>query len=295
MIRRSLSIFLSLLIFLSLFYGCGKKALPSYKRLKVARPVENLNYLLRPEGIILKWQYPYPQDGIYFVIYRKDKELVKLGETNKNIFIDNTPLSSDSREYVIISTYNKGIKAEQRITVESLPLPEAPSGFNFKITSEEIVLSWDSREECLYNVYSIFSDKGEELLNREPLSLKFFKIKPDPEQIRIIRLRCTGDSVEGYSAEVIIRPEDYIPAKPEGLRYVLVDGSVVLTWRENPEKWLRGYRIYRNTGSGFVLAGEVAYPLFEDRLNGFKEVYYRITALGPLKEGPYSEEIKIKQ
>ncbi len=295
MVRRILSIFLSLLIFLCPFYGCGKKALPSYKRLKVARPVENLNYLIRPEGVILSWQYPYTRDGIYFVIYRKDKDMEKLGETDKNIFIDNTSLSNGSREYVIVSTYNEGIKAEQRIVIESLPLPEAPSTFNFKIMDEEIILSWDGREGCLYNVYNIPSENKEELLNREPLSVNFFKIAPVPEQTRIIRLRCARDSVEGYPAEIIIRPEDYIPEKPEGLRYVLVDGNVVLTWKENPEKWIRGYRIYRDTGSGFVLAGETVYPLFEDRLNGLKRIYYRITALGPSKEGPYSDEIKVVQ
>lgn len=295
MIGRILSIFLSLLIFLSPFYGCGKKALPLYKRLKVARPVENLNYLIRPEGIILSWQYPYIKDGIYFVIYRKDKDLEKLGETDKNIFIDNTPLSNGSREYVIVSTYKEGIKAEQRIVIESLSLPEAPSAFNFKIMDEEIILSWDSREGCLYNVYNISSDNKEVLLNREPLSLNFFKIDPEPGKIEIIRLRCMRESVEGYAAEVIIRPEDYIPKKPEGLRYILIDGNVVLTWKENHEKWLRGYRIYRNTGSGFVPIGETAYPLFEDRLNGLKRIYYRITALGPSKEGPYSDEIKIVQ
>ncbi|MFN3740764.1 MAG: hypothetical protein ACK4TF_08875 [Thermodesulfovibrionales bacterium] len=295
MIGRILSIFLSLLIFLSPFYGCGKKAPPSYKTLKIARPVQALSYLIRPEGVILSWQYPYARDGIYFLIYRKGRNMEKVGETDKNIFIDSTPLSNGSREYVIVSSYNEGIKAEQRIIIETLPLPKAPSGFNFKIMNQEIILSWDKREGCLYNLYSIFSDNREELLNRKPLSLNFFKIYPDPEEIRTFRLRCLMGSVEGHYAEVIIKPEDYIPKKPEGLRYVIIDGTVVLTWKENLEKWIRGYRVYKDTGSGFVLADETTYPLFEDRLNGLKSIYYRITAIGPSKEGPYSDEIKVVQ
>lgn len=284
-----------LLIFLLLsFNACGKKGEPSYRKLIIPEPVSGLSYLLRPEGVVLRWEYSGSKEGIYFEIYRKghDGVFTKIGETGESFFNDIPVSNGEGREYSIVSVSEDGFRKEQGLTIPPSMLPEPPSSFNFRIVDDGVLLSWNPSEGCLYNLYRIDHEK-ETIINREPINDSFFKDAPGPSIVNIYRLRCKRDSIEGYPAEVVVRPEDYIPSKPEGLRFVYTDGKIMLTWRENSEKWIRGYRIYRSYGGEFTLIGESPYPIYMDEPGEFKQLFYKVTALGPSLEGPFSEVITI--
>jgi hypothetical protein len=66
---------------------------------------------------------------------------------------------------------------------------------------------------------------------------------------------------------------------------------VHLLWKEPPETWITGYRIYREISKedGFILIGESQAPSFLDRESPLTKRNYRVTALGPSKEGPPAE------
>ncbi|MCX7793327.1 MAG: hypothetical protein N2257_02815 [Thermodesulfovibrionales bacterium] len=278
----------------SLLHGCGKKGEPSYKKFIIPEPVSEINYLIRPDGIRINWNY-HSREGVYFEIFKKSQgSFIKIGQTREHSFTDSSPYTGEAVEYLIVTVSVDGYRKEGKLLIPSISLPDYPASFNFRIIDDGIVLSWNLSAECHYNLYKV-EDGREEILNKEPIKDSYFKDTPEPNMIRTYRLRCKRDSVEGFAAEVTVRPEDYIPSKPEGLRFVLSDKKVMLTWKENPEKWIKGYRIYRSYGESFTPVGEAAYPLYVDEPGDFKEVIYRITAVGPSREGPFSETIIIRR
>ena len=106
---------------------------------------------------------------------------------------------------------------------------------------------------------------------------------------------CSGDEVRYESAaseELEINPSELIPSSPSNLQAVATKESVVLVWNEPEETWVKGYRIYRETDKkkGFVLIGEISAPSFTDIDKPFlTKRNYRVTAIGPVKEGPAAE------
>ena len=104
----------------------------------------------------------------------------------------------------------------------------------------------------------------------------------------------TGDGVkyEGpASAELSVNPLEFVPSQPEKLRATATADSVYLIWNEPAETWITGYRVYRETNKkrGFVLIGESQIPAFIDKEKPSSKRSYRVTAVGPAKEGPPAE------
>lgn len=284
--------FFYLFFLIFLINGCGKKGDPLYKRLIIPEPLSELSYSLRPEGITIRWHYPETQ-GILFEIYRKeDESFIKIGETRDSYFNDDKPFRGERREYIIVTLSKDGFRKEQRLEIPSQTIPEAPQSFNFKITEDGVLLYWSSSENCLYNIYKI-TEEREVLLNKEPLTAAAFKDNPDPSSMHTYGLRCKKNFLEGHPSKVTVRPEDYIPGKPEGLRFAFIENKLILTWKENPEIWIKGYRIYRSTEEEFLLVGETNYPFYMDEPGFFKKLLYRVTALGPAIEGPFSDVLTI--
>jgi hypothetical protein len=67
--------------------------------------------------------------------------------------------------------------------------------------------------------------------------------------------------------------------------------NVYLIWKESAATWVRGYKIYReiNKQEGFIAIGETQTPSFLDGEKPVTKRNYRVTALGPAKEGPFAE------
>ena len=89
-----------------------------------------------------------------------------------------------------------------------------------------------------------------------------------------------------------IDPGSFIPASPTGLRVVKTDDKVYLSWKENPEVWIKGYRIYRKEQEGrFAPVADVAVPMFLDEGQNTVRTSYYVTALGPGKESSPSSAV----
>jgi len=72
---------------------------------------------------------------------------------------------------------------------------------------------------------------------------------------------------------------------------VVTEENVFLLWKEAPETWVVGYRVYREVDEkeGFIFIGKTQTPTFLDKERPLTKRNYRVTALGPSKEGPASE------
>ena len=72
---------------------------------------------------------------------------------------------------------------------------------------------------------------------------------------------------------------------------MVTESAIHLIWKEPPETWVTGYRVYRemNKGEGCKFLGETKTPVFVDKENPSVERSYRVTAIGPVKEGPPAE------
>jgi argininosuccinate lyase len=302
---------LQLLILLPLVYGCGKKSDIPYKRLLIPQELTGVEYIRRPEGIWINWEYPEPEkEGLFFEIFRcepeqksEKKDLCQsLGRTTRRSFVDYNP-SSKELVYSIAYSFQDGVRKERVITVPFEGYPLAPEELKYEILNKGIRLSWHASEECQYNIYRVlFKDQSpfEVLISRESTRGEFIDT-PDSFQPVHYRIRCKKGHTEGFPGDLIISPDDYVPSRPEGLRYAVTEQGVVLTWKENPEKWLKGYKIYRNN----EVIGESPYPLFVDTVkidgSGISSerpsppaLSYSVSAIGPSREGPLSEPVIVK-
>ncbi len=132
-------------------------------------------------------------------------------------------------------------------------------------------------------------------LNRAPLADTYFKdaFSINKSVYYSIRSLAGGEfRDEGPASEEIrIDPSAFVPQAPKGLQAAVTEENVYLIWREPPETWITGYRIYREIGEedGYVLIGESQTPSFLDKDSPLTKRNYRVTAIGPSKEGPPAE------
>lgn len=283
-----------LLFLLILLVSCGKKSDLPYRELKIPKPVRDVQYLLRPEGVTFTWKYLDSREAIFFEIWRKDEgRFIKIGELKEYSFTDKVSIDHQSVEYSIVSATQEGLKQEYRVTVTSEGFPAPPQDFKFRVLNDGVEFTWEALPDCVYNIYRVSPGFPEVILNELPLKEGYFVDTPEPSRSFYYRIRCKKGHIEGYASEIKITPDDYIPMNPSGLRFSTVNNEVVLTWRESPEKWVRSYRIYRGDGNEFSVIGESIYPLFVDSAPTEKEQFYYITALGPTRESGPSEKIKV--
>lgn len=161
-----------------------------------------------------------------------------------------------------------------------------------------MILKWKSAGEGIfYNVYrsDVQGTYSQAPVNKDPLRDTSFKdtfSAKKPVFYTIRSLFGGGVRDEGpASEEVRIEPAELVPPAPEGLQAVATEGNAYLIWKEPRETWITGYRIYRETKKeeGYLLIGESQTPSFIDKDPPLTKRNYKVTALGPLKEGPSAE------
>jgi hypothetical protein len=99
---------------------------------------------------------------------------------------------------------------------------------------------------------------------------------------RIVKL-AGGKEAESDSAKTDITPKDtFAPAAPTGLHATLAPSSIELTWQQNTESDLGGYRVYRAVGGGaFERIAEVSeIPSYSDHaVEAGKTYHYAVAAI----------------
>ncbi len=316
MLRFSLSLLLSFfLISCILFASCGKKGEPTLKSYEKPDPPSNLRAIHRESEIILFWDFPKnkEQEIKGFYLMRIISPLPLLEKGGKGDFKKIAFLKPDIRSYVD-KDFTIGSKYKYKIVSQSLrditsidsniievepkepPLP--PKKPLFKIEYDLLTLTWESAGEgVLYNIYK--TDKSGLYyltpLNKEPVKGNSFRDSFDIKKVVYYTIRSLWGGAlrdEGPASEELeVNPSEFVPSRPDGLQAVVTEENVYLIWKENPETWVEGYKVYREIDEkeGFILIGETKIPAFLDNEKPLTKRSYRVTALGPAKEGPAAE------
>ncbi len=282
--RRSV-IFISFFLILS---GCGKRAEPPYKTIETLKSFENISWTVRPEGVWLRWNFPEKDNVLEFTIFRKtDDRFIKIEETDKQEFFDRF-ISLGRRDYKIIALLMDGRTTETVFSINIGGFPESVSDIFFEIKEDRIEIRWKGIEGARYNVYRS-DEKGvyKEPINNEPLETPFYIDSITPYKTFYYTVRTFIGDKEGFpSPELTISPELFVPERPMGIRFVRMEYGLLLIWSPSKESWIRGYRIYRDDGEGYIFIAETPVPVFSDNgYNDKKTRRYMIKAIGPLKEG----------
>jgi fibronectin type 3 domain-containing protein len=305
--RRLFPFIVCVFAFTSLFLlcACGKKGDPTLKSYEKPEPPSQLTAIHRESEIILSWKFPKSKEPSI-----KGFHLLK---STGGDFEELTSLNNDQRSYTdtrfeiggdyhykIVAQNLKGVlsKDSNILVIRPATLPAPPKNLSFIVTYDVLMLTWASAGEgLLYNVYK--SDKPGDYsltpVNREPLKELSLKDVFTVSKSVFYTIRSVSGSLirdEGpASVELIMNPEEFVPPSPENLQAVPTQSNVHLVWKESAATWVRGYRIYRetNTQEGFIVLGETQTPSFLDSGKPDTKRNYRVTALGPAKEGPPAE------
>ena len=289
---------------LSLF-ACGKKGEPTLKSYEKPDPPSPLRAIHRESEIILSWNFPKSRE-----ISIRGFHLLKStgGDFEEIAFLNNDQRSHRDTRFEIGAEYRYKIAAENVkgvlgrdsnvLLIKPATPPAPPKNLSFTVTFDSLMLTWDSAGDgILYNVYK--SDKPGDYslapVNREPLKELSLKDVFTINKTVFYTIRSLTGSVirdEGpASVELMVNPEDFVPPAPEKLQAVPTQSNVYVIWKESAATWVRGYRIYRETNKqeGFISIGETQTPSFLDGEKPVTKRNYRVTALGPSKEGPPAE------
>lgn len=304
-------VFYYVLIFSILISGylyisaCGKKGDPTLKSYEKPVSPSNLKAIHRESEIILIWEFPEDKEQTiksFHLLKSKDHGFKQIAiiERDRRTYVDNNFQVGKEYKYKLYSQSLKGIFSSESNTLSVIPLetPPPPEKISYEIENDSLIIKWENiNEEFFYNVYKSHKkgNFGLNPINREPLQETFFRDNLDTDRIVYYTVRSLReDSIrhEGKSSiEIKIDPSTLIPSKPEGLQAIAKDDSVYLIWKEPPEPWISGYKIYRKNESDddYVFIGKTQIPTFVDKDKPLSRRNYRVAALGPVREGPFAE------
>lgn len=287
--------------------GCGKKSSPTLKAYERPLAVLELKAERFEDLLTVSWNYPANERRrLKGFLLTKESE----GKTEQFIL---PPETTQVREGLIVGkgrlTYHvkavnhKDIEGPSTVlSVNLCPMPEPPKTLSLKIHPDALEILWEQSkihdrqtEFCgtiLYNLYRSDNPEGNQfaLVNEKPLQTTSFRLPVEMKKTYYYAVRPllkNGILQIGRLSNLIkSSPEDLIPSEVTLIHKFTKDGMVYLLWHESQESWVRGYRIYRKTeDEPFKLHAETSTPVLTDFIGDIKKVAYRITALGPEREG----------
>lgn len=287
-----------------LMISCGKKGEPTLKAYKKPPAPEAFRALHREKAVFLHWNYSKDDESSTegFVLLKSEpggsEEVIQL-EREQRSYADTDITLRTEYTYTIFSKNLRGVMSDEvEISVLPSEVPPAPEHVSFQIGNNMLKLSWSSAgDNVVYNVYknSKSDQHGFTPVNAEPLSATNFSDRLDAKKpvyyiIRSLRSEPLRD--EGPASEEIrITPADFIPSAPVHLQAVQNKGLIRLIWKEPTEPWITAYKIYRkgDKENEYHYIGVSSTPTFLDPDNQLKKLNYRVTAVGPVNEGPPAE------
>jgi len=253
---------------------------------------------------MISWQFPKAKEqsikGFHLLKSSvSDFQKVALLEKEIRSYRDTDFIPGQEYHYKIISESLKGITNDSMILIlKPQPPPPTPGMISFTIDHDMITLTWERSDETSYfNIYKS-TQKGEYALtplNSQPLKEPTCKDSFDINRTVFYTVRSsTGSTIrdEGPpSEELTVNPLEFIPSSPQYLVAVPTSENVYLIWKEPSETWVIGYRVYRELykQEGYILIGSTYTPSFVDNEKITRKRNYKVTALGPSKEGPPAE------
>jgi predicted small lipoprotein YifL len=286
---------------LLLLPACGRKGPLSLKSWEKPPAPVLLGAYHRENRVTISWSFPEDkeEDIQDFVLLRatdKSFEKIAFPEDNQRSFTDTGFKEGAHYRYKIVARNLRGVlsKDSNILSLTPLPPPPPPANISFKIKGNSTVLSWENEgQNVRYNVYKGF-EKGKTApspLNASPLTEPSFTDAFDINRTAYYAIRSVvmSDMVnEGPPApEIEVNPADLVPSAPVNLKAFPASDRVVLYWEASPEPWVTKYKIYRRSDGGdYSVIGETQIPTFIDMGRPSTKRDYKVTAVGPAKEGP---------
>lgn len=296
--------------------GCGRKSPPTLKPYEPPPVVANFNAIRFEDSVVLTWNYPQRDrerlEG--FIIQKSHSQNVlniKVSPESTQ-FIDTEIKDKETYGYLIYGINKRGVVGmpSDVVTVKVCPIPKDKIVTRHKVHDNYIEILWDkphidnNAPDCnlklSYNIYkSSSADKISQIpINKTPITDTSFKLDIDKEDISYYHIRPLLEGkilhIGYHSYPVTLSLYDLIPSKPKILNYISVENRVFITWKEATESWVTGYKVYKVSRDGnFNEIALVTTPVFTE-ITEEKEQSYKITAVGPKKEGLPSEIITIK-
>ena len=299
---RLLCFILPVLAFL-LVPACGKKAAPTLASYEKPPAPSLLRVLQRENKMFLSWSYPSDKEQTVsgFIILRASGsgfEKIALPEKNLRVYIDADVKEGMTYTYKILARNLRGVLSpdSNSVAVGAVTPPGPPVSIIWSISDDSLLLSWEKTgEDIAYNVYKT-AEKGVYAMtpvNKFPLFENFFRdaLSLDrPVYYTVRSMAKTGGAEGASSREIAVSPYDLIPSVPHDVRYFAAPDKIYLYWKGPDAPWITGFRIYRRFAAGeYALIAETHLPSFLDKDSPSARRDYRITAVGPFREGPAAE------
>jgi hypothetical protein len=284
--------------------ACGKKGDPTLQSYEKPEAPSALRAIHRESEIIISWELPKIKEqtikGFHLLKSTPDDfHRIAFLKNDKRSYTDTDFINGQEYHYKVASENLKGITGESGIlSLKPLPPPPAPKNLSFNIHHDTLTLSWEgSGDSGYYNIYKSTVKEQYALnpLNPEPVMGSAFQDSFDITRPVFYVVRSSTGSVirdEGpQSEELSVDPLEFIPSAPRDLTAVPASDTIYLVWQEPGESWVTGYKVYRETDkqNGYQPIGLTYTPAFIDKENVTVRRNYRVTALGPSKEGPPAE------
>lgn len=312
-----------LLIVALLVSSCGKKGDPTLKTFEKPMPVNEIRAVHREDELIISWSYPSSErakikgfyiekaigDGQGAIGKRQEYKNIAFLKNDISQFIDKDFKTGNHYFYKIRVYSIRNVISDDSPIIKAAPkeLPKPPVKLSYRLTNDSIEITWQavgSDQEAAgirYNIYKNYEMGKYSVspVNSRPLKEPVFKDRIEKEKTVYYAVRALFDTElkdEGYPSEDLeVNPESFVPSKPAKLKYVPSEKKVYLMWDENPEIWVKGYRIYRKRASEaeFKPIGESVSPAFTDNEPLSSKTIYYVTALGPRKEGIPSDSVEV--
>jgi hypothetical protein len=301
-----------LIIFFSLI-SCGRKMDPTLDEYLPPEPVEKINLILTSDKILLSWNYPNKAKNKIksFLIekeYKGERKILGYFSNETNSLEDKEFIFDETYKYRIFAISLKGIYSKPKeIIFTPILLPEIKD-FKYQITTEGVIISWRADKSLSYNIYRI--NQKDEKIKIGSTDKNFFKdeltfstintFSFNGKLIYLITAYVSSEDkyIESKGTEISIPLDSFVPSKPHQVFWSITEEGIHISWKEVPEKWCKGYKIYRKISpvEEFKFIGDTSIPLFVDTeysSNKLKSpVYYRVTAEGPSRES-IAEEIMV--
>jgi fibronectin type 3 domain-containing protein len=289
---------------LFLFPSCGKRGALTLRSYETPPAPEIIGAYHRESVITLSWTFPADKEDMTedFVLLRASEgsfKRIALPQSTARSYSEKDFRNGVHYRYKIVARNHRGMLGRESNILDVTPLqpPFPPDRVSFAVKGNALVLSWQAvGKDVRYNVYR-GSEKGKyspSPLNASPLTGNSFTDTFDVNRIVYYSIRSvaqSGISNEGPpSAGLEVDPFSFVPSAPRGLRAFAAPDRTILYWDEPQESWVTGFRVYRKTDeASYELIGHTQIPTFVDMQPPLTERDYRVTAVGPGKEGPGAE------
>ena len=305
---RTLIVLVALTLSLS---ACGKKAPPRWIASKAPGAPTGVQVHYRPDQISLQWKAPEGKQAAEDYVVNRSRDggkPVQIAVVKGTEYLDRDIDPMSTYTYEVIARAGEGMEAPP-VFAENVGAKDAlppPQGVAVTVKPEAVVITWQADPGVSgFNVYRSARPDKFPPAPRNPVLVLEGRYEEMPGTgktyyytVRAAMLSLDGDLfVEGPGSSVVgVSPEDYVPSMPEGIDAASTGDKIVVFWNENPERWVKGYKVYRAVGKGgeFIEIGTPKSLAFPDRTPPGGLLRYRVRAVGPAVDGPLSETVEIE-